>query len=217
MKRIWALILVMLLAVTALCGCGNTGDTPNDNKNVSATNNAADNKVGGTVEYADLPDTYEIAATEPHYIFSVPDWRAEGYGYGFALNEKGNKKYAIVTACDDSMAEESLNEAFQVLYNDTFNSILVQNYRAKYAEFTPETTEVTLKDGTSALLFNGVQPADDYGTEMNCPVYGYGFMYNGVTFIVAYIVIDESSADDAKRSQMKGYVDEMVNTVRAAG
>lgn len=65
-------------------------------------------------------------------------------------------------------------------------------------------------------LFEDVQPADDYGTELNCPVYGYGFSHDGVPFIVAYIVMDEAAADDAKRAEMKGYVDEMVNTVRAA-
>lgn len=71
-------------------------------------------------------------------------------------------------------------------------------------------------DGTPALLFEDVQPADDYGTELNCPVYGYGFSHDGVPFIVAYIVMDEAAADDTKRAEMKGYVDEMVNTVRAA-
>lgn len=71
-------------------------------------------------------------------------------------------------------------------------------------------------DGTPTLLFEDVQPADDYGTELNCPVYGYGFSHDGVPFIVAYIVMDEAAADDAKRAEMKGYVDEMVNTVRAA-
>lgn len=70
--------------------------------------------------------------------------------------------------------------------------------------------------GNTALLFEDVQPADDYGTELNCPVYGYGFSHDGVPFIMAYIVMDEAAADDAKRAEMKGYVDEMVNTVRAA-
>lgn len=71
-------------------------------------------------------------------------------------------------------------------------------------------------DGTPALLFEDVQPADDYGTELNCPVYGYGSSHDGVPFIVAYIVMDEAAADDPKRAEMKGYVDEMVNTVRTA-
>ena len=45
----------------------------------------------------------------------------------------------------------------------------------------PATTEVTLADGTAALLFEDIQ-----------------------------------HADDTKRTEMQGYVDEMVNTVRAA-
>lgn len=80
----------------------------------------------------------------------------------------------------------------------------------------PATTEVTLADGTAALLFEDIQHTDDYGTELNCPVYGYGFIYNGAPFNVSYIVMDEAAADDTKRTEMQSHVDEMVNTVRAA-
>lgn len=112
-------------------------------------------------------------------------------------------------------AEETpLEEAFSALYTDTFNGILIQNYRAKYAQDVPETTQVKLADGSPALLFNATQTADDYGTALSCPIYGYGFSHDGVPFIVAYIVMNESAADSAKRAEMKGYVDEMANTVR---
>lgn len=83
----------------------------------------------------------------------------------------------------------------------------MQNYRAKYAQFIPESTEVKLADGSDALLFNDIQPADDYGTGLNCPVYGYGLSCDSVPFIVAYIVMDESAVDDAKCTEMKGYVE----------
>ena len=102
------------------------------------------------------------------------------------------------------------------MYNDTFNGILMQNYCAKYAQFTPESTGAKLADGSDALLFSGIQPADDYGTELSCPVYGYGLSCDGVPFIVAYIVMDESAVDDAKCAEMKEYVDEMVNAIRVA-
>lgn len=217
MKRILALILVVLTLTAALCGCGNDSGTSGSGASTTAADNAkTDDKGGSNTPSANLPGTYEIAATDPHYIISTPDWKAEGYGCGFALNENGNKKYAIVAACGSGAEETPLKEAFSALYNDTFNGILMQNYRAKYAEFTPETTDTTLSDGSPALLFKGTQPADDYGTELSCPVYGYGFSHDGVPFIVAYIVIDESAADDAKRAEMQGYVDEMVNTVRTA-
>ncbi len=215
MKRSLALILVVLTLAAALCGCGGdsaSGSSGNDNPASAASAGKADSK---TAADTSLPETYEIAATDPHYIIATPDWQAEGYGRGFALNEKGSKNYAIVVACGYS-AEGTLEEDFTTLYNDTFNGILMQNYRAKYAEFTPETTEVKLANGSSALRFSDVQTADDYGTALNCPVYGYGFNYDGVPFIVAYIVMDEAAVDDAKRDEMKGYVDEMVNTLRAA-
>ena len=221
-KRILALIMAVIMFAAVLCGCGNEASgAASDNGNlVSATdsgNTGSKNKNGGSTDVSGkLSGTYEIAATDPHYIIFTPDWRAEGYGRGFALNEKGNKNYAIVAACGDGSSSDPLNESCEALYNDDFIGILMQNYRAKYAEFALETAEVKLSNGSTALRFSGIQPADDYGTELNCPVYGYGFYHDGVPFIIAYIVMDESAADDAKRAEMKDYVDEMVNTVRAA-
>ena len=70
---------------------------------------------------------------------------AVGYGLGFALNEKGNKKYAIVVACGSEATEVPLAEAFSTLYNGGFNGILMQNYRAVYAKNEPATTEMKLR------------------------------------------------------------------------
>ena len=215
------LMMCALTLAAALSACGGnstSGDSPRDTSAPNSGGNASDdeNNVSAAVSTT-LPSTFEIVATDPHYIIATPDWHAEGYGCGFALNENGSKDYAIVVACGYEAAEVSLKDAFSALYNDTFSGILMQNYRAKYAEFTPAAIETTLADGSSALLFEDVQPANDYGTELNCPVYGYGFTHDGVPFIVAYIVMNETAADDAKLAEMKSYVDEMVNTVRTAG
>lgn len=226
MKKTFALILAVLMLTTALYGCGNdlTPSNPNSDNPVSTpgedkngNGNSGESGTSGNVAVtASLPGTFEIAATEPHYFIAIPDWHAESYGLGFALTEKGSTGYAIVAACGYPVDGDSLEEAFSALYTDGYNGILMQNYRAKYDATTPSTTEVTLADGSPALLFEDIQHADDYGTELNCPVYGYGFIYNGTPFIVSYIVMDEAAADDAKRAEMQGYVDEMVNTVRAA-
>ena len=90
-------------------------------------------------------------------------------------------------ACGSEATEVPLAEAFSTLYNGGFNGILMQNYRAVYAKNEPATTEMKLADGTPAL---------------DRPVYGYGFFYDGVPFIVAYIVIDDDAADEAKRTEM---------------
>jgi len=221
MKKTIAIILSVLMSAAVLCSCGgdSSGGKSDNGNTVSAQENnkaASDEKKDGdTAASAKLPGSYEIAVTDPHLFISTPDWNAESYGRGFALNENGNKDYAIVVACGYEDNESSLKDTFSTVYNDAFNGILMQNYRAKYAEFTPETTEdAMLINGVAALRFEGMQSADDYGTELKCPVYGYCFKHNGIPFIVAYIVMNESSADDAKRAEMKGYVDEMINTVR---
>ena len=226
MKKTLTLILAVLMLMTALYGCGNdlTPSNPNNDNPVvtpgedeNGNGNSGERGTSGNVAVTtSLPGTFEIAASEPHYFIATPDWHAESYGLGFALTEKGSTGYAIVAACGYPVDGDSLEEAFSALYTDGYNGILMQNYRAKYDATTPSTTEVTLADGSPALLFEDIQHADDYGTELNCPVYGYGFIYNGTPFIVSYIVMDEAAADDAKRAEMQSYVDEMVNTVRAA-
>lgn len=221
MKKFLAIALVILM-LASLGSCGKKPETAtlDDGSSVSAPDKTAadktENNEAADAAYADLTSVFEIAVTEPHYYISTPDWHAEGYGCGFALTENGNSDYAIVATCGYGDENEDFGEVFSTLYNDNFIGVLMQNYRAVYAEFTPSTAETKLADGTPALLFNDVQPADDYGTDLSCPVYGYGFIYDGVPFIIAYIVMNESAVDDAKRAEMQGYVDEMVNTVRAA-
>lgn len=218
MKKVLTIILAALMPVSTLCSCGDGNSADATSKaSASTADKATDSKdkKSDSTTSSSLPTTFEIAATDPHYVVSTPDWKAESYGCGFALNENGNKKYAIVVACASSPDDSPLEQAFTSLYNDNFNGILMQNYRAKYAEFALETTETKLKDGTAALHFEGNQSADDYGTEMSCPIYGYGFSINGMPFIIASIVMDEAEADDAKQAEMKGYVDEMISTVRA--
>lgn len=225
MKKTLALILAMLMLMTALYGCGNDPapsnpnsdnslSTPDEDENSDKTGGEAEN--GGAVVTTSLPGAFEIAATEPHFYVGIPDWHAESYGYGFALTENGSSGYAIAVACSYESSTDPLEESFPVLYNDSFNGILMQYYRAIYAEYTPATTEVTLADGTPALFFEDMQPANDYGTETSFPVYGYSFNCDGFTFIIACIVTDDAAADDAKRAEMQGYVDEMVYTVKAA-
>lgn len=222
MKKFLTLLLAALMLATALCGCGSEPtpvDSPNSSPDPvtdSGSGESDSEGIFGGAVVVGLPGRFEIAATEPHFYVDTPDWHAEGYGYGFALTENGSSGYAIAVACSYESGSEPLEESFPLLYNDSFNGILMQYYRANYAEYTPSTTEATLADGTPALLFDDSQPANDYGTEAEFPVYGYSFIRDGFTFIVAYIVTDEAAADDAKRTEMQGYVYDMAASVRAA-
>ena len=111
-----------------MCGCGDTAapgtadnDAPVSTPDAGETGDTGNS--GNAVVTTSLPGTFEIAATDPHYIIATPDRHAESYGCGFS--------------------------------------------------------------------------------------------HDGVPFIVAYIVM-EAAADETKCAEMKGYVDEMMNTVRAA-
>lgn len=128
MKKLLALILAVLTLTAALCGCGDTAapgtaddDAPVSTPDAGETGDTGNS--GNAVVTTSLPGTFEIAATDSHYIIATPDRHAESYGCGFS--------------------------------------------------------------------------------------------HDGVPFIVAYIVM-EAAADETKCAEMKGYVDEMVNTVRAA-
>lgn len=220
MKKILAFVLAALM-LAALCACGG-GSAPAGTESAApvstaptAAGNDAESGESKDAPASELPASFEIAATEPHYFVATPDWNAEGYGCGFALTEGGSKDYAIVVACGYGGEEGTLEEVVTALYNDTFHGILMQNYRAKYAELRPAFTETMLADGTPALCFEEVQPADDYGTELSCPVYGYAFRCGDTPFIVASVVMNGDAVDDAKRAEMQGYVVQMAESVRA--
>lgn len=82
MKRFFAFLLAVLMLATMLCGCG-SDPTPANSDNDTPVSTPDDGEVGGknestgnAVVITGLPATYEIAATDPHYIIATPDWRA---------------------------------------------------------------------------------------------------------------------------------------------
>ena len=212
MKKVLAIIIAALMLASTLCSCGD-GNSADPTSTAASTADAQDKK-SETTPYPDLTRKLEVAATEPRYLVSAPDgWKFERHGIGLSLYDKDYKKYSIVVASASALDDSPLEQAFTNLYNHNFNYLLDDNYQAEYADFALETTEVKLNDGTPALRFEGNQSADEYGTKLSFPVYGYGFICDGMPFIIASVVMDESEADSAKQAEMKGYVDEMINTV----
>lgn len=221
MKKILALILAIMLILSALCGCSDksTGDGGSKGDSVATTDPSPESDAGGKNEqktYTDLPETEQIGLA-PLYV-NGPSLRLD-YGENFFTLE--SKNYFIVAVTDNEQhPDESIDDAFSAFYNEELTSVLkYQIERATYDDFTPEKTErVTLSCGAEALKFEGTQTADDYGTARSFPVYGYAFFYNDYPIIMLSIVTDiehKDQPDDAKRVEMNNYVDEMVQTIRS--
>lgn len=209
------------MAVT-VCGCGDKNANTNSNGSTSTANPADSNNEPSNDDnnstdvnyktFGDLPRSQRMGDLDIY--INTADYRTEGYGYGFATSDSLN--YAIITAsASTANPGVSIDDAFATTFNDDYHSILMQFRRATYAEFTPQITDrVTLACGAEAIKFEGKQPANDYGTESEYYIYGYGFVFNDVPMIVSYVVTDESAVDDAKKAELAGYVDEMIQTVR---
>lgn len=78
MKKFLALVLAVLTLTAALGGCGNTAapgtsgnDAPVSTPDASEPDSDTGNS-GNAVVTTSLPGTFEIAATDPHYIIATP-------------------------------------------------------------------------------------------------------------------------------------------------
>lgn len=197
----------------------NYGNKQNSDKEiVSAVENNKDTSKPEEKEvkyksYEKLPKVAQIVADFDIYL-SVPSWSTENFGYGFTTTE--STSYGIIVSCKHyTQPGVSIEEAFSETYNDDFHSILTQFCRGQYHEYTPKIIEkTTLTCGVNAIKFEGKQPVKAYGTETEYYVYGYSFVFKDVPVIVGYVIEDESKVDDAKRAELKDYVDKMVQTVR---
>lgn len=99
--------------------------------------------------------------------------------------------------------------------NSSFHSCVRNFNHLKCEDYTPETIDtVILPCGAEAIQFEGIQPADMYGTPKEDYVYGYAFVFNDVLLIVGYIIFKDDAVDDATRATITDYVDRMVQTVR---
>ena len=164
-------------------------------------------------KYEKLPKTTRITADFDIYL-DVPKWYTEPFGYGFTTTESTD--YGIIVACEDSLRPgESINDIFEEIYNDDFHNILMQFQRGKYYDYTPNIVDkVTLTCGVEAIKFEGKQPVKAYGTESECYVYGYSFVFKDVPIVLGYVIADDNKVDDAKKAELMDYVDKMVTTVR---
>lgn len=236
MKKILAKrILAFVLAVTCMftvCGCGGNTD-----KNVTDTSSSSSNKSDksdksdkndqtakesqseeSTVKevahktFDDFTGTERVAAYDIY--LDTPVCAMESDYCGFVSHN--SQDYAIiVTSSKESNPDLSIENDFADVMNTSFHSCVRNFNNLKCEDYTPETIDtVTLPCGAEAIKFEGIQPADMYGTPKECYVYGYSFVFNDVLLIVSYIVFKDSEVDATTRANVADIVDRMVQTVR---
>lgn len=211
MKRMIALALATLLVMSLLSGCGDN-TTADDSTTTAAPEQTEATGELGAPDYNVYDELSKVKQLSVHPIYlNIPAIRTEDWGYSFVISD--SLDYAIVVTTDtDAHPGESIDDIFPTLFNGDQKGVLMQFYRADYADFEPEnTTHLTLVSGNEALRFEGVQTADDYGTAVSFDVFGYAFMFNDYPVIVSVLSKD---TDDAKVDELIRYVDEMVQTVR---
>lgn len=193
--------------------------TDKDTSSAASDASEADNAGGSGSEYL----TFDDLTQTQYCMTSACDWqldvdiptRVDFIGKGFYTE---NYTYAsiLVGCAEASMPGAVVDDIFPSLYNsDDFINVFNAFSRAKYAEFTPDTTESVTINGHDAIKFTGVQEADDYGTARTYDVYGYFAVINDLpVFVVGVTEQGQEQDTEELRSQQIHFVDEMIQTAR---
>lgn len=227
-KRIAALVLAVT-CMFSVCSCGGNTDKDvagassssgtksdeRDKNDQTAKENQSEESTAKEVAYKTFDDftgTERVAAYDIY--LDTPLCAMESDYCGFVSHN--SQDYAIiVTSSKESRPDLSVENDFADVMNTSFHSCVNNFNHLKCEDYTPETIDtVTLPCGAEAIKFEGIQPANMYGTPKECYVYGYSFVFNDVLLIVSYIVFKDSEVDDATRAKVADIVDRMVQTVR---
>lgn len=232
MKKLPVLLLLGMFAAGSLCGCGSESsdtsdaagsDTPSQEVQTddSAESQDADNEKSIAAEYLtydDLPDEETMWVDTDHCMVVNMPTACESYGSGISSYRYTSFDYYYVVACGtEAMPDADLEETFLEFLNretdDGYLSNINMISRGTYEEMIPEMEYVTLDTGAEAIRFNGILHKDEYGTLYDCVIYGYATMCEDIPVIVSYLIEDEELIDEATRSEMGRFVDEIINTV----
>ena len=188
----------------------------------SSTSNDNDTKNSGNkyTLYDDLSKCCEILYDDGENIksiyISVPAWR-DTDTFRLSHTYSDSLDYVFAVAYNNEPEEKYTGDIENIL-EDTYDEFTyaIDDYAMgdSLGEYNLTTKEkVTLDCGSEAMKFEGSVTANEYTSDANYYIYGYSFVYDGVTITVGASIFT-SDAIDAKKDTLKDMVDRSVKTVR---
>ena len=210
MKKIFALILAIILCFSlAACG-GETKEPQNENNDTSITESKNDETENNEKEEqknsVDLSLTYKVPMKNVYV--DAPNYQEieEGYTELFIVHES---KYVAITS-DKKSTATSVKDAHEIAFNKFKTNM--QNYEGGVNSIVIEKEETKQINGIEVYCFEG---KINYGKDNVYDGYakGYAFIMDGVPCEIIGSVIDDGQSS-ALINEISTVVDAMIKTAR---
>lgn len=210
MKKIFALILAIILCFSlAACG-GETKEPQNENNDTSITESKNDETENNEKEEqknsVDLSLTYKVPMKNVYV--DAPNYQEieEGYTELFIVHES---KYVAITS-DRKSTATSVKDAHEIAFNKFKTNM--QNYEGGVNSIVIEKEETKQINGIEVYCFEG---KINYGKDNVYDGYakGYAFIMDGVPCEIIGSVIDDGQSS-ALINEISTVVDAMIKTAR---
>lgn len=210
MKKIFALILAIILCFSlAACG-GETKEPQNENNDTSITESKNDETENTEKEEqknsVDLSLTYKVPMKNVYV--DAPNYQEieEGYTELFIVHES---KYVAITS-DRKSTATSVKDAHEIAFNKFKTNM--QNYEGGVNSIVIEKEETRQINGIEVYCFEG---KINYGKDNVYDGYakGYAFIMDGVPCEIIGSVIDDGQSS-ALINEISTVVDAMIKTAR---
>ena len=220
MRKLIVFMLISMLAA-GLAGCSGKEESTTTDSSITASeevvnevNDESDDNSNDNVThtlYDDLPNYIRIIFHEIY--ISTPAWRIDEVMNGNNLTNSNDYAISITYNIDEEYTG-AIDDILDDTYDEFTYAIGEHAVTNEFGEYNLTTKEkVTLDCGAEAIRFEGTMSADEYSAIVDYYIYGYSFVYDGVTITVGTSIV-EPEVIDAQKDTMKDIIDRMVKTIR---
>ena len=210
MKKIFALVLAIILCFLLVACGGETKEPQNENNDTSITESKNDETESNEKEEqnnsVDLSLTYKVPMKNVYV--DAPNYQEieEGYTELFIIHES---KYVAITS-DRKSTATSVKDAHEIAFNKFKTNM--QNYEGGVNSIVIEKEETKQINGIEVYCFEG---KINYGEDNVYDGYakGYAFIMDGIPCEIIGSVIDDGQSS-ALINEISTVVDAMIKTAR---